>query len=171
MAALSCRVIVSVVVMMMAAGVDVAVGEFRRIGLAYGDDLDFEVQSLAGERMIAVHDHGVLLDFYDGEEAHAVAGLGGEAHPGLDLFGQMFAGYVDHQVFIGDAVAVLGRDGDVEGVAGSLAGEHTLQTGYEITVTVQVFEGITSLGAVNDLAVVVFEGVVNCCDKIFLNRG
>src|SRR2546430_16883526 len=70
---------------MMAAGaVHVPVRELRRGGCAHPRDLDLEVETLAGERMIAIEGHQVAGDPGDGDRARAVPGWRLQPHSHLE---------------------------------------------------------------------------------------
>src|SRR5688500_3750603 len=85
---------------MPARPVGVAVGEFLGGGVADVHDLHVEIQRLPGERVVGVHGDVLVVHGDDGDDAGAVAALGGELHAGTD---------------VGYACEPLARDGLNEG--------------------------------------------------------
>ncbi len=144
------------------------VGEFGEFGRADGDDLDVEVQRLASELMVAVEGHFFAGDFLDGEHTHTEIGFGVETHANLrrvrtegverDQLEMLLA------VF---AVAELRGHEDVLGVAGDEAFDALLEAGDDVLRAVEVFHRAAIAGGVDDVSLVVLQGVFDGDDGFF----
>src|SRR5205807_1644217 len=147
---------------------DVAVRELRRGGCAHSRDLDLEVETVAGERMIAIEGHQVAGDPGDGHRARAVPGLRLQPHSHREVREALEGApwHALHESLVILAVAIGRRDRHLQLVPGALAGQLALQTGYEVAMAVQVREWLALGGAADDLGCVIVQGVVDADDLI-----
>src|SRR5271156_229485 len=149
---------------MMAAGaVHVAVLELLGSRTAHLDHFDVEMQRLIGERMIAVEGDHIAHDRGHREYPHALVGLRLKLHALADLARalQGTLGHALHQRLVARAVALFGRQTHLDAVPLGFALERLFQAGYEIAVPLDVGERLAARRAVEYLAVVVFERVVD----------
>ena len=146
----------------------VAVGEFGQFGRAHGDDLDVEVQGLAGELVVAVEGHFFAFDLLDREDAHAEVGLSVEAHANLrGVRPKRGEGHQLEELLAVFAVAELRRDEDILGVAGDEAFDALLEAGDDVLGAVEVLHRAAIAGGVDDVALVVLQGVFDGDDGFF----
>src|SRR5438105_2892972 len=126
------------------------------------------MEVLAGERMIAIEGHQVAGDLGDGHRARAVPGLRLQphSHPEVREALEGAAWHALHQLLVILAVALGRRDRHLQLVPGTLAGQLALQTWYEVAMAVQVREWLALGGAVDDLARVIAQGVVDADDRV-----
>ena len=142
--------------------------ELGEFGGADGDDLDVEVQGLAGELMVAVESHFFAFDLFDREDAHAEIRLRMEAHAELrcvraegverDALEQFVA------VF---AVAELRRHRDGLGGTDFEPFDALLETRNDVLGAVEILHRATIARGVDDVALVVLQGVFDADDSFF----
>ena len=148
--------------------VRVAVGEFGEFSRADGDDLDIEMEGLAGELMVAVEGDFFAFDLLDREDAHAEVGLGVETHADLRGVGaEGGEGHVLEQLVAVFAVAELRRDEHVLGVAGDEAVDALLESGDDVLRAVEILHRSAFAGGVDDVTLVVLQGVFDGDDGFF----
>ena len=145
-----------------------AVGEFGEFSRADGDDLDVEVQGLASELMVAVEGDFLAFDLLDGEDAHAEVGLGVETHADLGSVGaEGVEGHQLEELLAVFAVAELRRDEDALGVAGDEAVDALFEAGNNVLRAVEILHRAAIAGGVDDVALVVLQGVFDGDDGFF----
>ncbi len=159
--------------MVVAAGpVHVAVLEFFLRGLAHLGDLDFEVEVLACQRMVAVDGDHVALDAGDRHHARVTIGrLGLELHAGLQVrdFAERALRHALDEFRVTFAVTVGRRDLDAEFRSRRLALELAFEARNQVAVAVYVRERVAARGAVKHFALVVGEGVMDQHDFVRSN--
>ena len=145
-----------------------AVGEFGEFGRADGDDLDVEVQRLASELMVTVEGHFFAGDLLDGEHTHAEIGFGVETHTDLRrVRAESGEGHQLEKFLAVFAVAELRGDEDVLGVAGDEAFDALLEAGNDVLRAVEVLHRAAIAGGVDDVTLVVLQGVFDGDDGFF----
>jgi len=129
--------------------------------VAYRNDLDLEIEGLAGHRMVEVHFHGLFAHLLDGTD-HAVALCIAHRHLRTceeDVFGQLA---VHHECIFrqiddrfGDhlAVTVLRREREGNLLARLFAQDRLLEFGEQHACSADELEGSARLGLVCDCAV------------------
>ena len=145
-----------------------AVGEFGEFGRADRDDLDIEMQGLAGELMVAVEGDFFAFDLLDREDAHAQVGLSVEAHADLRRVGAEGVERDQLEEFLAVfAVAELRRDEDALGVASDEAVDALLESRDDVLGAVEILHRAAIAGGVDDVALVVLQGVFDGDDGFF----
>ena len=149
-------------VMMAAGAVDMAVSDF--LGGRGSDfaDRDVEMERHPGEGMIAVEGHLVSLDFRNNDDLLALIVGGFELHPLFELFASLdlIRGNHGDLLRVRKSISFLGRDRDRERVAGLLALHDFFKTLHDLTLAMKVGKGTSILGGVDDVLLVVGEGVI-----------
>ena len=145
-------------------------------GIAHGDDLDFEVEGLAGELVVEVHGHGILLDLCNGALDH-VSGAVEHRNHGANLE-QVFAEYaayfegtfgdLDAELGIDGAVTLFGAHGDVEFIAGLVTFQALFEACNHHMRAVDVLQGL-SLGGFVDLFSFYCQAVCYCDHFVLFN--
>src|ERR1700751_540691 len=154
---------------MVAAGpVHVSVRELLLGSGAHFGDLDLEVEGLAGKRMIAIEGHEVAAHLGYRDRAGPLLGLGLQAHADPHVVDALerTARNLLHELLVVFAVTFGWSDLHLQAVTRFAARQLALEPGDEIAVTMQVAEWLTFGGAVDDLARVVAERVVDTDDLI-----
>src|SRR5690606_28819016 len=120
----------------------------------------------AGERVVAVDAHGLVARLDHRHQQRAALALRMELHAGLDLVHalEQLARHVLDQRRVVLAVAFLGLDVDLDRVASLLAGQRLLQARDDVAGAVEVAQRLALRRLVDDIAVVVGEGVVDAGD-------
>src|SRR5690606_15238537 len=125
-----------------------------------------EVQVLAGQRMVAVDAYRLVAGLDHRHQQRTALALGMELHARFDLVHalEQIARHVLDQRRIVRAVAFLRLDVDLQRVAGLLAGQCLLQARNDVAGTVEVAQRLRLGRFVDDLALVVGQGVVDAGD-------
>ena len=145
-----------------------AVGEFGEFCRADGHNLDVEVQGLASELVVAVKGDFFAFDLLDREDAHAEVGLSVETHADLRRVGTKGVERDQlEELLVVFAVAELRRDEDVLGVAGDKAVDALLEAGDNVLGAVEILHRAAIAGGVDDVALVVLQGVFDGDDGFF----
>ena len=145
-----------------------AVGEFGEFGRAHGHNLDVEMQGLAGELMVTVEGDFFAFDLLDREDAHAEIGLSVETHADLRRVGAEGVERDQLEELIAVfAVAELRRDENALGVAGDEAVDALLEAGDDVLGAVEILHRAAIAGGVDDVALVVLQGVFDGDDGFF----
>jgi len=144
-------------VMVAAGSVHVTVREFFLRRSANFDDLDFEIQMLACEWMIAVHSHRVTLDLRNRNGAIAIIGMSLKLHADFKRGGGAESGtwHLLNQGIILLTVPVGGCDADFQFIARFLALQLALEARDQVAVTLQENECIAAGGTIDHFARVV----------------
>ena len=119
--------------------------------------------------MIAINGDGVSLDPDDGDDLHPGVALDAEPHPGFQLFGALEQVARDglHQRFIPLTVGLVGRNRDLERLAGRFSFQRGLQARNNTAGALNVGERLAVLRAVQECALPVRQGIVNRHDFVF----
>jgi len=150
----------------------VAVRQLFRCGVPQGQDFDVEVQRLASERVVEVHQHLVLADVHDRrlkEVAVLVTHVQHEARLQLQILREEIQREGLQRVFIIVAVGIYRGDHHVLGLVDGHAGQGALQAGDDVVRAVQVQQRIVRRRLVNDFAVVQLQRVLHTDDQTILN--
>ena len=148
--------------------VRVAVGEFGEFGRADGHNLDIKMQGLTSELMVAVYGDFVTLDISNGEDAHGAIGFSMEAHADLRIIGsERGEGDFLQQILPILTVSELRWDEDALGVAGDEAVDALLEAGDDVLGAVEILHRAAIAGGVDDVALVVLQGVFDGDDSFF----
>lgn len=125
----------------------VPVVEFFPGSLADIDNFDIESEVDPGEGVIGIDDDSVSFDFLDFGDACPVWGLCLEAHAGLEvgIFGELAAFCLGNEFRVVFSVAIGGGNFGSQFLALFLSFELLFESGYDISMTVQVGEGVPSL--------------------------
>ena len=126
---------------------------------AHANDLNFKVQILASQGVVAADEHVVAFDAVDGEDHFSTflrRMLGAE----LEAFGQVLLrilgehalGDFDIELVIDLAVRILGSDVDRELVAGLLAVQSGFETGDDLTMARHEDQRLAGLAGIDVLA-------------------
>ena len=158
-------------VVVAARAMHVAVLQFFCRRLAYFRDFHFEVQRLAGQRVVAVHGDHVAGDVSDHYLTMAVFGFGVEAHALLHLGNALksTAWHLLDKALLVDAVAVFWGNRDLQLLAGGLAFEFALEARDEIAVAVQVSERFGCAGLVQHRTACIAQRVDEGNDNVMRN--
>jgi hypothetical protein len=119
--------------------------------------------------MVRIDGHLVVGHPDDRDDLLAALVLGLELHAGLDVVDPAERGAgdgLDH-VRVLVPVRLVGRDLDLERVAGALALQGVLEPADDVAGAVEVRQRTAALGRVEDLALGVGEGVVDGDDLVF----
>src|SRR5262245_60495293 len=159
------------VVVVAARPVHVAVRDFLVRRLAHLLDLDREAERAARERVVAVHRHEVALDLDDRHEARALRPVRAHLHAGREglAAAEAVARHDLHQALVARPVALLGRHGHLDLVAGGLARERLLEPGDDVALAVQVAERRAAGRGLDDVALFVAQGVMQRYDAVLLD--
>lgn len=136
---------------------------------AYAANVDFEVQVHTCQRVIGIQSDLVALDLDHLNDASATIGV---LHLELGSDGKLFVDPNFGATYLGDqalvALTVTLACGDRYGMVGTLGGtlERFLQPANDLSMTVQVRKGLTTLGAIQHLAIGVGEFVVDRNDRV-----
>ena len=145
-----------------------AVGEFGEFGRTDGHNLDIKMQGLTSELMVAVEGDFFAFDLLDREDAHAEIGLSVETHADLRRVGAEGVERDQLEELIAVfAVAELRRDEDALGVAGDEAVDALLEARDDILGAVEILHRAAIAGGVDDVALVVLQGVFDGDDGFF----
>ena len=123
-----------------------------------------EIQRLPREVVVGVDGNRLRGDLRDGYHHRiAVFRRRVKLHADLNLIRcfEHFTRHSLHQAVVTLAVAFSGGNGDIHGISGLLSLQGSFETGDDITETVNIREGFSALGAVDDGAFAVSEGVVD----------
>src|SRR6185437_16859277 len=129
---------------------------------------DLEVEMFARERMIAVERYHVTRHPRHGQRLRARLGLRVKVHAGAHILdaAQRAARHALYQALVVLPVAFRGTDPDADLVAGVAARQLPLQARHDVAVAMEISEGLAGSRAVDDLARVVLQGVVNRHDAV-----
>ena len=146
----------------------VAVGEFGEFGGADGDDLDVKMEGLAGELVIAIERHFFAFDLLDREDAHTEISFGVKAHAELRGIGAKGVERDALEKLVAVfAVAELRRHRDGFGGADFEAFDALLEAGDDVLRAVEVLHRAAIAGGVDDVSLVVLQGVFDADDSFF----
>lgn len=147
---------------MTTRAVNMAVRQLFLAGCAYIGYFDRKVQGLAGEWMVAVDEYLAVLDLGDGDVDLALRTTALELHAGLDVFDALerFARHFLHQLGVMHAITFLGRHVSLELVADGSAFHLLLQARNDLATAMQISQRIATFGAVDDLPLIVGQGVM-----------
>src|SRR5580698_8291696 len=153
---------------MSADTVDVAVLQLLGGRGPDADYLDIEVQCLVGQGMVAVERHHVADHRRDREYAQALVRLSLELHALANLARplQRPLGNALHQRRVADAVALIRSERDRDRIAILLSFEGFFQARDNISMTLDVGEGLAAGGTVEHLSGVVLERVMDQYHRI-----
>jgi hypothetical protein len=111
-----------------------------RRGFANVFDRHIEDQRLTRERMIGIYRNLVVRDIDHDHHARPLCGLGFESRAGFDFLdaGKLLSRHGLDKLGIFLAVAVFGRDGGVDLVAGRLAFESSFEAGDDVAGAMKI---------------------------------
>ena len=145
-----------------------AMGEFGEFGRTHGDNLDIEMEGLASELVVTIEGDFFAFDFLNGEHAHPEVSFGMEAHPDLGRVGaERRKGYQLEEFFAVFPVTKLRGYEDVLGVAGDKAFDALLEPWDDVLGAVKILHRATIAGGVDDVTLVVLQGVFDGDDGFF----
>jgi hypothetical protein len=157
------------VFMIMAVGMDVAVGKLLGFRLPNGLYGNIEAEIHARQGMVSVYGNPLVVN--PGYRYHPAAfrGVGLELHPFLNRFNVVKAGqgYVHDKFFIPFTVGVPGGNDDGNLVSRLFAFQSLFQAGDNTMMPVKVLQRLCAGGRINHLFVIVHEGVINSDYAIF----
>ncbi len=158
--------------MVMATGpVHVTMRQFLRARVAHIGYLDGEVQRLPRQRMVAVDRDLVAVDAGYRHRHRALWRLCLELHAHLQIVNTLEGvtrNHLDH-TRIGQTVALFRRDDDIESVAGLVTEHLLLKPWNDVAGALQVAQGFTLRGRIDDLALGIGQGVMEACNSSFGN--
>lgn len=151
------------VMMVATRSMNMAVRQFFLRCSANTQDFDREVQMLAGKRMVAIDGDHIARNLRDRYRARPVIGLCLKLHPDLDVGDarEGTAWYSLDERLILLAISIGGGDSHLQFIAGSLTLKFAFETRNQVAMTLQIGKRITAGGAIEHLACVVGECVVN----------
>jgi hypothetical protein len=149
-------------VVVAAFTVDVAMRKFFVGRFAHVGDLDREVQGLARERVVAIDGHVVALDLRDGDVDRPLVIATLELHARLQVFDALERGLRHDldKLRVAHAVTLFRHHVDLELIAGLLAFQRLLEARDDMALAVDVSQRLATVGAVDDVALVVGQRVV-----------
>ncbi len=143
-------------------------GEFGEFGGADGDDLDVKMKGLAGELVIAIERHFFAFDLFDREDAHTEISFGVKAHAELRGVGAKGVEWDALEKLVAVfTVAELRRHQDGFGSADFEAFDTLLESGNDVLGTVEILHRATIARGVDDVTLVVLQGVFDADDSFF----
>ena len=143
-------------------------GEFGEFGGADGDDLDVKMKGLAGELVIAIERHFFAFDLFDREDAHTEISFGVKAHAELRGVGAKGVERDALEKLVAVfTVAELRRHQDGFGSADFEAFDTLLESGNDVLGTVEILHRATIARGVDDVTLVVLQGVFDADDSFF----
>lgn len=140
-------------------------------GFADIEDLHVEMKGFSRERMIGV-DGDFIAGYIDhGDDLGTVIAVGFELHSRghFDVLAEVFLRDLEDEAFVPFAVGFDRRNDAGHAVADNFAFEVFFQARYDVIVAVEIDQGLTAVGRIQELSCGVTETIVNSDDLVFLN--
>lgn len=156
---------------MGAGGVDMTVFNFVLGSLSDEDNLDIEGEVNSGEGVVGIDGNIVSINGGDGGDGGAGLGLCLKLHSGdeFGVFGELGPGGLNNEFRIVFTVGLCGGDIGDEGITCGLAFELFFQAADDISVSVEVGEGVPTFAGIDDVTLGIRQFVMHGDDGVFCN--